>query len=125
MQHIKRAVESSIRKIRIGIMGMITSVKKDGTVFIETSNDEELRDIKLISPYGLYSLPINGSTGQIIFNNTSKKATLVGIEQLPPIEINPGETIVFNNAGHYIYLKEDGIHVNGNLYISNGDIIKK
>lgn len=122
MLQIKKAVENNIKRIRNAIVGIITSSKKNNTVFVKTSNDEELRDVKIISPYGLGYLPLNGNNGQVIFNNTSKKASLIGIEQEDmPVELNPGEVVLYCNNGAYIHLKDNKLYINGEIIMGNGN----
>lgn len=117
MKNLKDIVQKSINNIRTSIMGTITSVLQN-TVFIQSSGEEAIRDVKIISPYGVFSLPLNGQNGQIIFNNSLKKASLVGVEHNNlPIEINPGEVIIYNNTGTYIYIKDDSVYIKGNLKV--------
>lgn len=122
MKDIKNAVNRMVNNIRIAIRGEISSVKADDTVFLKISDEEELRDINIISPYGLYSLPINGSTGHILFNNTNKNISLVGIEHdKKPIKINIGEVLIYNSvAKTYMHFKNDG-----KLYIEAPIVVKK
>jgi phage gp45-like len=119
MLNIKRAVEKSIDSVRNSLMGKISSVlKSNNTVYVRI-NQEEIRDIKIISPYGLFSLPLNNQNGQILFNNTTKKASLIGIEHDNlPIEINPGEVILYGQSGSYILLREGKIFINGDLNVT-------
>lgn len=119
MRNIKNAVEKSLSNIRTSLMGTISSVlKSNNTVFVRINN-EELRDIKLISPYGFFSLPLNDQNGQVVFNNSTKKAVFIGIEhENLPIEVNPGEAIIYCQSGSYISLKDGKIHINGDLTVT-------
>ena len=119
MLNIKKAVEKSINNIRTSLMGKISSVlKSNNTVFVRV-NQEEIRDIKITSPYGLFSLPLNNINAQIIFNDTTKKASLIGVEHDNlPAEINPGEVIVYSNSGSYILLKDGKVYINGDLHVT-------
>lgn len=113
---IQQRINRAISKLKIGSTGRISSVLKNSNeVFVKTSKEDEIRDIRIISPYGLQSLPLPGSDAQIIFNNSSKKASLIGIVNNAPIEIDIGETILFNSkADTYIHLKNDGkIYIKG------------
>lgn len=118
MKEVKKALDKAIDRLRFSAIGTIISViKKDNTVAVEKF-DEEIRDVSIVSPYGLYSLPINGLNGQVIINNTTKSATLVGVEQTTaPIEIEPGETLLYNNTGSYIHLKDGKIIIKGDVEI--------
>lgn len=119
MKQLKDAIEKRIKNIRISIKGTITSVLKgSGTIFARISEEEELRDIKIISHYGFYSLPLPGQNAQILFNNSSKKASFIGIENhSTPIEINPGEAIIYAQSGSYILLRDGKILMKGDLEV--------
>jgi phage gp45-like len=120
MKYIKDAVNRSINNIRIATTGIITSVlKSNGTVFVQTSDEEELRDAKIILPPGIYALPNNGQAAQVLFNGTSKKVSLIGVEHTSiPEEINPGEIIVYSESGSYILLKEGKILIMGDIEVT-------
>jgi phage gp45-like len=122
-KQIKSSVERALKKIRNSLIGNITSVlKSNNTVNVKFSDEEEARDVKIASPYGFFSLPLNGNSGQVIFNNTNKKATLVGIvHDNVPVSVNPGEALIYENSGAYIHLKGGRIYMKGDLEI-NGNI---
>lgn len=125
MKNIKNAVTRTISNIRTSLIGTISSViKSNKTVYVRISDDEEIRDTKIVSPYGLFSLPVNNINGQIIFNNSSKKAVLLGVDNPNiPVEVNPGETVIYSQSGSYIFLKSDGkVYINGDLNVI-GNII--
>jgi phage gp45-like len=119
MKSIKNAVERTIKNIRISIMGTISSILKDSnTVYATLNEDEEIRDIKIISPYGFFSLPLNNSNGQLLFNNTSKKVSLIGIDHINlPVELNPGESLIYCESGSYVLLKDGKVFVKGDLSV--------
>jgi phage gp45-like len=120
MKNIKDAVSKSIKNIRIAVMGTINSViKADNTVNVLISDEEELRDVTVISPYGFFSLPLNDNSGQLLFNNTSRNVSLIGVEhENLPVELNPGEALVYSNSGSYMLLKDGKIFVQGDLKVT-------
>lgn len=124
MKHIKDIVKKHVNSIRISVMGTITSViKKDKTIYAKVSEDEEFRDVTIISPYGLFSLPLINQNCQVLFNNTSKKISLIGVEHTStPIELDTGEVLLFNaNTENYIYLKNDGkVYIEAPIIIKQG-----
>lgn len=124
MKSIKGAVEKGLKNIRIALKGTITSIiKSNKTIYLKLSDEEELRDVKVISHYGFYSLPLQGQMGQILFNNTAKKASFIGIEhENIPIDINPGETLIYCNSGSHILLKDGKVFIKGDLNVT-GNII--
>jgi phage gp45-like len=125
IKSIKDAVDKAIKNIRNAAIGKVSSVlTSNKTAYVQISEEEELRDVKLISPYGFHSLPINGVDGQLLFNgNSSKKASLIGIEHTSiPEQLNPGEAIFYGASGSYILLKDGKIKLVGGLEI-NGNIL--
>lgn len=118
MKNIKDVVEKSLKNFRASVIGTITSIlKSDKQVYVMLSDEEEIRDVKIMLPYGLFSLPLVGQEGQIIFNNTSKSASLIGVDSSSPVELNPGETILYCESGSYILLKNGKTKIKGNIEI--------
>lgn len=120
IDNIQNQIYRALQRFKTAIMGRITSVKKNTSeVFVSFSDSDELRDVKIIAPYGIYSMPTNGKNAQIIFNNSNKKASLIGIENGSgaPIQIDIGEVLIYNeNANTFIHLKNNGnIDYKGNL----------
>jgi phage gp45-like len=123
MKNIKDIVEKSIKNFRVSMMGSITSILKSKKVaYVMLSDEEEIRDVKIISPYGFFSLPLAGQNGQILFNNTLKSASLIGVENNSPVELNPGEAIVYCKSGSYILLKDGKVRIKGNVEVE-GNIL--
>lgn len=122
MKNIKDVVSKAIKNIRYAMSGTITSIiKSNRTVYVKLYEEEEIRDAKIISPYGLFSLPLQNSQAQIVFNNTNKKAAIIGVEHDNlPINLDIGETLLYSNFNSYIHLKKDGkIYVKGAVYADN------
>lgn len=120
MKYIKDSVNKVISNIRTSIMGIISSVLPEtNEVYMRLSDNEEIRDVSIISPYGLFSIPINNKSGQIIFNNTTKTASLIGIEHDElPVLINPGEVIIYCDTDSYILLNNGKITIQGDVNIT-------
>lgn len=110
LKTIKETITKEIRNIRISLFGLITSVSKNGRVFLTTFTKEEIRDISIVTPYGLNSLPTGGESAAVLMNNNSSNAIMVGIAfSNKPIKLEIGETVLYNNkAKTYIHLKNDG-----------------
>lgn len=122
MKNIKDAVNKAIKNVRYAMNGTITSIiKKDKVVYVKLYEEEEIRDVKITSPYGFFSLPLQNSRAQIVFNNTNKRASIIGVEhEKLPIELDIGETLIYSNYDSYIHLKKDGkIYIKGTVYADN------
>ncbi len=136
IDNIQNQIGRAVQRVKIALMGRISSViRRSNEVYVRFSDEDELRDIKIISPYGIYSLPTNNKIGQVIFNNSTKKASLVGIEagDGAPVQIDIGETLVYNeNAKSYILLKNNGsieikassVSVNSGSFTHNGKTVR-
>jgi phage gp45-like len=124
MKYIKNAVKKSINNIRTSIMGIISSTLSDtNEVNMRLYDEEEIRDVKIISPYGIFSIPLNDQSGQIIFNNSNNTASLIGVEHEElPVLINPGEVIIYCETDSFILLKDGKIYFKGDLNV-DGNII--
>lgn len=109
---IQNRINRSVSKMRNAILGAISSViKENNEVFIKITDEEEIRDVRIIAPYGIHSIPAVGLFGEVIFNNTGKKSYLVGVEDRDkkPVQIDIGEILIYNKIGkNYIHLKNDG-----------------
>lgn len=117
MLDVKKAIERAVKNIQFISKGVITSVQKKGKVFV-TTQDDEIRDIEVISSYGLHSLPLNKNIAHVVFSNTAKTPLLLGIKQnSTPIKLEIGETLLYNQkVGTFIHLKNDGkIYYKGEL----------
>jgi phage gp45-like len=122
--NVQERINRAVNKARSSLMGAISSVLKDsGEVYVRFSDDNEVRDIKITPPYGFYSLPNNEMLAQIVFNNTDKKASLVGVYDTneKPVQIDIGEVLLYNpNGGNFIHLKNNGDIVlkGSNIYLN-------
>ena len=96
--------------------------------------DEVLQETELFQHVGFSShvpttakaviIPLQGKTSKSIVVATSGGAI--------SIELSDGETCIYDQFGHSVWLKEDGTHIkgdlfveNGNLHVKDGDVIDK
>ena len=97
--------------------------------------DEVLTDTELYQQVGFSSfipegakvvvIPLQGKTAKSIVVATSGGNVV--------IDLSDGETCIYDQFGHAIWLKEDGAHVkggdlfvdDGNLHVLNGEVIDK
>lgn len=107
---IKETIQKHVNNIRISIYGLVTSVSKNGRIFLTTFSKEEIRDVNIVTPYGLNSLPTGGEAAAVIMNSNSTNAMMVGISFTDKqVKLEIGETLLYNaKAKTYIHLKNDG-----------------
>jgi phage gp45-like len=108
---VQKKIKKASDRVMNAMYSKISSViKEDNVVYVKISEDEEIRDVRIVTPFGFYSLPNINTFGQVIFNNSVKKAVLVGVEDLEskPVELDIGEVLIYRPGGtSYIHLKND------------------
>lgn len=127
MGEINKMIKQAFSNVKTSFMGTITStIPKDGKVAAKAGADNEARDIFIITPYGYLSMPDKQLDAQVIFNNSSRRTSMVGVDNFPikPVDLKVNEVVIFNKqAKSYIYLKNDGtidFNTPGNLNINAG-----
>lgn len=68
----------------------------------------EVRDVKVIAPYGISSCPKSGLFAQMIINDDANN-TCVGVHNPSAPVAQPGEIILYSSGGAYIKLGADGV----------------
>lgn len=86
--------------------------------------DEVLQEVEVVQQVGFSShipkdakvvvIPLQGKTAKSIVV-ASKGGKVV-------IEVPEGETCIYDQFGHHVWLKEDGIHAKGNLFV-DGNVV--
>jgi len=90
------------------LFGKISSITKDGkTLNIQNLLDGEIRDLSVMSPYGISSSGIDGISSQIIMNDNENNV-VVGVYDKSKPTTKPGEIIIYSKFGQKIELKTDG-----------------
>jgi phage gp45-like len=122
---------SQIRQTFLGI------VARGGSKVLQLKGftDETLQEIELIQQVGLSTyipegakvvvIPLQGKTAKAVVVATTGGAVVVNV--------NEGETCVYDQFGHAVWLQEDGTHVKGgdlivdegNLRVPNGEVFDK
>ena len=105
-QAIKQ-VQEVTRKIRATAIDIITSISADGkTANTETFNSGELRDLKIMLPYGISSSTVDSTLAQVIIND--KSASIVGVYDKNRPSVRPGELILYTKFDCQFKMLEDG-----------------
>lgn len=76
-------------------------------VNVQNTVNGEVRDLKVITPYGVSSCPINGLFAQMIVND-DVNSVCVGTHDPSAPKANAGEIILYSSGGAYIKLGADG-----------------
>lgn len=134
IEAVQRQIQKGMGQIRQTFLGIVA---RGGSKMLQFTGfaDEVMDEIELIQHVGFSSfvpkdarvvvIPLQGKTAKSIVIATSGGAIVV--------DVLDGETCIYDQFGHAVWLKEDGTHIkggdlfvdNGNLYVTNGDVIDK
>lgn len=115
-RNMKSAEESRTGRSKLQCMiGTISSVLTGGRkVNIKSTTESEVKDVRMMAPYGIASAPYKGMQVQVIYNDGA--TTVVGIFDKNKPKINPGDIVIYNKSGSTISLLADGtIELDGNI----------
>lgn len=111
--------KTQVRQCFLGIVarGSSSSLQLKGFA------DEVLQEVELVQQVGFSShvpdaakvvvIPLQGKTAKSIVVATSGGAIT--------INLSDGETCIYDQFGHSVWLKEDGTHIEGDLFV-NGEV---
>ncbi|MDH2019008.1 phage baseplate assembly protein [Acinetobacter ursingii] len=128
MHAISQQVKKGLGQIRQVFQGIVA---RGGSDVLQLTGyaDETLQEVELFQQVGFSShipegsrvivIPLQGKTAKSIV-----VATTAGTIQ---INVESGETCVYDQFGHSVWLKQDGTHVAGDLFVdgnisSTGDV---
>lgn len=81
---------------------------------IQNTANGEVREVKVVAPYGVSSCPPSGLFAQMIINDDVNN-TCVGVHNPKAPEAKPGEVVIYSSGGAYIKLGADGsVTISGN-----------
>ncbi|OTG87706.1 baseplate assembly protein [Acinetobacter sp. ANC 4558] len=86
--------------------------------------DETLQEVEIIQQVGFSSfIPKNAKVVVIPLNGKTAKSVVVATSNgAISIEVGEGETCIYDQHGHSVWLKADGTHVSSDLFV-DGKII--
>jgi len=105
-------VKSSVRMASIPF-GRISS-SNNTTVNIQNTIDGEIRDLKVVAPYGIASCPVDGLFAQMIINGNDNNVC-VGVNNQAAPPTKSGETVLYSSGGATVKLGIDGSIAIGNM----------
>lgn len=131
---MQRQIARGMGQVRQTFLGVVA---RGGSKLLQLTGlaDEVLDETELVQQVGFSSyipdgcrvvvVPLQGKTSRSIVIATDGAPIVIHVEE--------GETCIYDQFGHAIWLKEDGAHVkggdlfvdDGNLYVTNGDVIDK
>ena len=115
---IQKQVNKGLGQIRQAFLGLV-SRGGSSSVQLEGYTDEVLEDVEVIQHVGFASyipeevkvvlIPQQGKTSKAITVATKGGAIVV--------DVATGETCIYDQFGHSVWLKEDGTHIKGDLFV--------
>jgi hypothetical protein len=108
MKEMMKKVYDAIRKMPYAIKGVISvNHPKGNSVSVESAN--EIREIPLISPWGIKGHPPPGTRVQVLLNwAKGEEATAAGVISNEGPEVQPGECALWHSEGMVLVFKNDG-----------------
>lgn len=120
---LHRQISRGLGQIRQAFIGVVA---RGGSKLLQLTGiaDEVLDEVELIQQVGFSSYIPEGSRLVIIPLQGKTSRSIVVATDGAPIVINvaEGETCIYDQFGNSVWLKEDGTHIKGNLYVDEGDV---
>ncbi|MDH1068456.1 phage baseplate assembly protein [Acinetobacter johnsonii] len=115
---IQKQVNKGLGQIRQAFLGLV-SRGGSSSVQLKGYTDEVLEDVEVIQHVGFASyipeevkvvlIPQQGKTSKAVIVATKGGAIVV--------DVATGETCIYDQFGHSVWLKEDGTHIKGDLFV--------
>lgn len=120
---VQRQIARGMGQVRQSFLGIVA---RGGSRLLQLTGlaDEVLDEVELIQQVGFSSyipetcrvvvIPLQGKTSRSIVIATDGAPIVINVED--------GETCIYDQFGHSVWLKKDGTHIKGNLYVDEGDV---
>ncbi|MFW2122865.1 phage baseplate assembly protein [Acinetobacter ursingii] len=118
MHAISQQVKKGLGQIRQSFQGIVA---RGGSDVLQLTGyaDETLQEVELFQQVGFSShipenarvvvIPLQGKTAKSIVVATTAGNVVINVES--------GETCIYDQFGHSVWLKQDGTHVAGDLFV--------
>lgn len=124
MKAVAAQINKAMKQIRQPLFALVA---RGGSKVLQLKGfaDETLQEVELFQQVGFNShipegarvvvIPLHGKTSRSIVIATTGGAVVVNVDE--------GETVVYDQFGHSLLLKEDGTHITaGDLFIDEGNL---
>ena len=131
---MQRQIARGMGQVRQTFLGVVA---RGGSKLLQLTGlaDEVLDETELVQQVGFSSYIPDGCRVVVIpLQGKTSRAIVIATDGAPiVIHVDEGETCIYDQFGHAIWLKEDGAHVkggdlfvdDGNLHVPNGEVIDK
>ena len=131
---VQRQIARGMGQVRQTFLGVVA---RGGSKLLQLTGlaDEVLDETELVQQVGFSSYIPEGCRVVVIpLQGKTSRSIVIATDGAPiVIHVLEGETCIYDQFGHAVWLKEDGTHIkggdlfvdDGNLYVTNGDVIDK
>ena len=131
---MQRQIARSMGQVRQTFLGVVA---RGGSKLLQLTclAGEVLDETELVQQVGFSSYIPEGCRVVVIpLQGKTSRSIVIATDGAPiVIHVLEGETCIYDQFGHAVWLKEDGTHIkggdlfvdDGNLYVTNGDVIDK
>lgn len=131
---MQRQIARGMGQVRQTFLGVVA---RGGSKLLQLTGlaGEVLDETELVQQVGFSSYIPDGCRVVVIpLQGKTSRAIVIATDGAPiVIHVDEGETCIYDQFGHAIWLKEDGAHVkggdlfvdDGNLHVLNGEVIDK
>lgn len=132
MGSVQRQIARGMGQVRQAFLGIVA---RGGSKMLQLTGlaDEVLDETELIQQVGFSSHIPDGCRVVVIpLQGKTSRSVVIATDGAPiVIHVAEGETCIYDQFGHSVWLKEDGTHIkggdlfvdDGNLYVKKGDVI--
>lgn len=131
IEAVQRQIQKGLGQIRQSFLGIVA---RGGSKMLQFTGfaDEVLDEVELFQQIGFSSfVPKDARVVVIPLQGKTSKSIVIATSGGPiVIEVNEGETCIYDQFGHSVWLKEDGTHIEGDLFVkgkvqATDDVIDK
>lgn len=131
---VQRQIARGMGQVRQTFLGVVA---RGGSKLLQLTGlaDEVLDETELVQQVGFSSYIPDGCRVVVIpLQGKTSRSIVIATDGAPiVIHVAEGETCIYDQFGHAIWLKEDGAHVkggdlfvdDGNVHVPNGEVIDK
>ena len=128
---MQRQIARGLGQVRLAFIGVVA---RGSSKLLQLTgvSDEVLDEVELIQQVGFSSYIPEGSRLVVIpLQGKTSRSIVVATDGAPIlINVSEGETCIYDQFGHSVWLKKDGTHITGDLFVdgkvqATGDVIDK
>ena len=106
-----------IKQMRQALYGFIK--RRGEPLQVSGLSDELLDGVRLMQQVGFSSdLPVDSQVVMVPIGGRATNMVIIASSDAPiVVKAGEGETVIYDQFGHSVWLKEDGTHIKGDLFV--------